>query len=146
MSCWNAVRAWALDVHSKKAAALPRSGREHTRMHTHRHHVHSTHIPGWLPGSSSSLSLFLLTGELEGKPAVSQAHLLDLETGWPSTSPRQGCRRRKGNMRPSACGEEKEMQDVSWNLILLVVVVVLKSRETNKNSTQPRHIKVATLV
>lgn len=78
-----------LDVHNEAAAAFPWSGREYTPVHTHTYHVHSTNTSGWSPGSSSSLSLFSLTGELEGKLAVSQAHLPDWEAGWSSTSPKQ---------------------------------------------------------
>lgn len=41
--------------------------------HTQAPQAHST-APAWLPGPSSSLSMFL-TGKLRGKPAVSQTHL-----------------------------------------------------------------------
>lgn len=42
--------------------------------HTQAPQAHST-APAWLPGPSSSLSMFFLTGKLRGKPAVSQTHL-----------------------------------------------------------------------
>lgn len=68
------------------AAAWPWCGRECTQL-THTDTTDTQHHPGRLPGSSSSLSVFLLTGELNGKPAVSQTHLPDWETHWCSPPP-----------------------------------------------------------